>query len=559
MLAEYPDVRFDGPPNGYTGQYPKRYVAIHNTSNDASDTGEADYAEHRTDKTSSHYYCLTPEMRILHEDLTWRPIDQARVGDRLIGIDEFPPQGKRRLVESTVEFVERRTAECVEIELEDGRTLTGTLDHPWLASRRAGNARRSTRTLRAPGRTFGNKGWVWTEANGLAVGDSLLAPLEPWETDDSRRGGYLAALFDGEGCISNSSRAITFAQREGVVLDASKQMLAEAGYTFAASESRANGVTVVAMSGLQSNLKIMGAVRPLRFDAKRIWLGRTVGSRLYPSAMRIAAIRPVGVREVVSIKTSSRTFFAEGVASHNCDRDSITQSLRTEYGANHAGSPTGNRYAISYEITGTNGKSRSWWLANVAWAVLARQMARDCRKWGIPPVLLTVAQMRDGKTKGFVTHDLMRQAWGGTTHTDPGPNFPMDHLLALVRAELNGEDDDMPYTLAQIQAAPWQYLGRGIANNDADPAGNMSTLAVLDTIYRTTLEIAKRVDISPEELVGIQAAAKAGAEQALAGAVDNIVGGVLDGLDPSNLTLDGVEQALRNVLTHGVAPQVAGS
>lgn len=128
------------------------------------------------------------------------------------------------------------------------------------------------------------------------------------------------------------------------------------------------------------------------------------------------------------------------VSSHYyVDGDSITQSLRTEFGANHAGSSTGNRHAIAYEITGTNGRSRSWWLANVAWPLLARQIARDCAKHSIALRLLTVAQMRDGKTTGIVTHDLMRQAWGGTTHTDPGPGFPMDHLLALVAAEM--EDD----------------------------------------------------------------------------------------------------------------------
>jgi hypothetical protein len=28
----------------------------------------------------------------------------------------------------------------------------------------------------------------------------------------------------------------------------------------------------------------------------------------------------------------------------------------------------------------------------------------------------------------------MRLAWGGTTHTDPGPGFPWDHLAASIKA-----------------------------------------------------------------------------------------------------------------------------
>lgn len=173
------------------------------------------------------------------------------------------------------------------------------------------------------------------------------------------------------------------------------------------------------------------------------------------------------------------------------DDDSITQSLRTEYGAAHAGSTTGNRHAIAYEITGSNSKSRAWWLANVEWTVLTRQIARDCRKHGIVPQLLTVAQMRDGRTTGIVTHDLMRQAWGGTTHTDPGPNFPLDHLIALVRAELDGGDMttaaeflailEDPRVAAKMRAFAWQYTGGGL------PAGASSTLAALAQTHLATV------------------------------------------------------------------------
>lgn len=131
---------------------------------------------------------------------------------------------------------------------------------------------------------------------------------------------------------------------------------------------------------------------------------------------------------------------ADTVSSHYyVDNNSLLQSLDTDLRAYHAGSTTGNSYAIAYEITGTNGKSRSWWLGNVAWALLARQIAADCREHAIEPRLLTVAEIKAGKLTGIITHDQMRQAWGGTTHTDPGANFPLDHLLALVRAEM-GDD-----------------------------------------------------------------------------------------------------------------------
>lgn len=141
----------------------------------------------------------------------------------------------------------------------------------------------------------------------------------------------------------------------------------------------------------------------------------------------------------------------DSVSSHYyADGNSVIQALDTDLVAWHAGSSTGNARAIAYEITGVNGWTRAQWLARVAWPLLARQIAKDCREHDIEPRILTVAQMQDGRSTGLVTHDLMRRAWGGTDHTDPGPNFPMDHLLDLVRAELNGA------TMADVALTPLQ-------------------------------------------------------------------------------------------------------
>lgn len=157
----------------------------------------------------------------------------------------------------------------------------------------------------------------------------------------------------------------------------------------------------------------------------------------------------------------------DGVSSHYyVDATSLVQSLRTEYRAHHAGSSTGNTYAIAYEITGTNSKSRAWWLANVQWDLLARQIARDCKRWGIVPRTLTIAQMKDGHTSGIVTHDQMRQAWGGTTHTDPGPGFPLDYLIERVQQYMEGDD----VTEAEMIAACRKAMA-----SMADEAANRST------------------------------------------------------------------------------------
>jgi hypothetical protein len=59
-----------------------------------------------------------------------------------------------------------------------------------------------------------------------------------------------------------------------------------------------------------------------------------------------------------------------------------------------------------------------------------------CKKHGIPVRRLTVAQIKDGVSKGFAAHSDIQKAFPSTGHTDPGPNFPWSHFLALVRKQL---------------------------------------------------------------------------------------------------------------------------
>lgn len=202
------------------------------------------------------------------------------------------------------------------------------------------------------------------------------------------------------------------------------------------------------------------------------------------------------VKKYIAIHNTSNDATAEGEASYArrredrvssqyyCDNNSLLQSLDTALRAYHAGSSTGNSLAIAYEITGTNSKTRAWWLANVAWPLLARQIAADCREFGIAARLLTVAEIKAGKLTGIITHDQMRQAWGGTTHTDPGPNFPLDHLLALVQAELNG--DDMP-TPEEYAKAVWTY-------NSGSSLNPVQTLTLLRQAAATSTALLPKLD-----------------------------------------------------------------
>lgn len=207
----------------------------------------------------------------------------------------------------------------------------------------------------------------------------------------------------------------------------------------------------------------------------------------------------------------------DGTSSHYyVDNNSIVQSLNTDWCAGHVGSLEGNTYGISYEITGVNGWSRTTWLSNVAWELLARQVAIDCKQFGILPRLLTIAEMRGGTAKGFITHDMARQAWGGTDHTDPGPGFPMDHLLGRVSALIG---DDMP-TGPEITSHVWDWGPAPDGYNMRDHMLNAERSAA--KALALVEKLLEESGIDPEELEAIKAAASAGAEAGVAKGADEL-------------------------------------
>ncbi|MFI6228871.1 N-acetylmuramoyl-L-alanine amidase [Micromonospora echinospora] len=182
-------------------------------------------------------------------------------------------------------------------------------------------------------------------------------------------------------------------------------------------------------------------------------------------------------------EASYATRRTDGVSSHfYVDHDSITQSLDTDARAGHAGSRNGNENAIAIEITGANGWSRQRWLDNVAWDRLAHVLAVLCREYGIQPRRASVAEMKaNPQVRAFYGHNDMRLAWGGTTHTDPGPNFPWDYLLTKVQRALAGEDDDMP-TADEVAAEVWSqpYRDYNLPPVNGNPQTRPASQILLD-------------------------------------------------------------------------------
>jgi N-acetyl-anhydromuramyl-L-alanine amidase AmpD len=122
------------------------------------------------------------------------------------------------------------------------------------------------------------------------------------------------------------------------------------------------------------------------------------------------------------------------------DQNSTVQCVRTTDRANSA-FWHGNRIGIQHELCGTL-QTRAQWLDAASYGTLqraARQIARDCLRWKIPARRLTVAETRaayySGGAGGICGHNEITYAFpeDNGNHTDPGPQFPWDVLIGLVR------------------------------------------------------------------------------------------------------------------------------
>lgn len=374
---------------------------------------------------ASWHYCVAPETRILCADLVWRRACELTAGVRLLGTQESLDQQRRgqtrTLQECVIRAVARRVAPRLRLQISDGREVVCSTDHRWLAM----NRKR---------KVFNWCGsWQWTAACELQPGDAICCPFTPWGPGRGYDWGYLGGILDGEGTWHTASTAqVEFSQKDGPVLRRALRVLDTYGITYNV-QARPNGVNVVLISGINATLELLGRSRPDRLLEGSRYLGRALRSRTYETRVFVASVDAIDEGDVVSLETSSHTYFAEGMVSHNCiDADSTIQNLYDELIAWHA--PGANRTGIGIELAGRAKQTAEDWADEFSRDTLARAarlVAYLCVKWNIPPEFVDRDGLKRGDA-GVTTHNEVTFAFGKTDHTDPGKAFPMDDFLAQV-------------------------------------------------------------------------------------------------------------------------------
>ena len=125
------------------------------------------------------------------------------------------------------------------------------------------------------------------------------------------RRGWLAGFFDAEGSNSTSLR---MSQVDARTLDRARRYAAALGFNFTLEVRPGRASTLRLVGPVHERVRFLSTVRP----AIRRKLDAVLGWQMRLPPERILAIEPGPTMDVVDIQTSTGTFFAGGLATHNC-------------------------------------------------------------------------------------------------------------------------------------------------------------------------------------------------------------------------------------------------
>jgi deoxycytidylate deaminase len=283
------------------------------------------YAD-RTYKYDHVVHCTAPSHRTLTTDLRWVELGGVKIGDTLIGFNEFPlTRSGRKYRKSVVEHVDFAKEPVFRVIFNDNSKIICTAEHLWLLGVRSNNVRRWRRTdeLLIPPKN------PRLTKDGLAHHSSKIYKLfTPWTTATDYDAGYLAGLLDGEGSISKQGHTLQFAQRPGVVLDEALRLLKARAQDFnlwtqsfpmQGGLGKKDCLAAHIRGKLPERLSFLGTIRPKRLLGK---LNPDKFGRMHSSPHRIRcvmAVEPAGTQEIVKVQTSTHTMIVEGFPMHNCE------------------------------------------------------------------------------------------------------------------------------------------------------------------------------------------------------------------------------------------------
>lgn len=261
--------------------------------------------------------CLHPDTRVLTADLCWVPVGGVEEGDFLIAVDEFPPGGRgagRRMQTAIVEASRVVQEPAYELVFDTGQRITATAPHRFLSRKRS-----QTET-------------VWRTVDRLRVGDVIRYVTQPWGAADYED-GWMGGMLDGEGsggAKGAGGAEFCLSQVYGPVYDRMTQYFEARGYTSfhedppdlrvptTSSKFGWKPVGKISIARMDEIFRLIGQARPTRHLVKEWWVGKELpGKRSGFGWAEVVEIVSHKVQSMIDLQTSTKTFIAEGLVSHN--------------------------------------------------------------------------------------------------------------------------------------------------------------------------------------------------------------------------------------------------
>jgi len=260
--------------------------------------------------------CLGFGTRVLTTNLEWKCVEDLTMEDKLVAFDEEKTRsenggpGYRRWQLADITCLQRDVENCYEILFDDGKKVTATGEHKWLCH--AYNRKK--------------EGMQWRRTDEL-MEDKTLIPyiIPPWEEDRSYGAGYLAGAFDADGTLyqTGTMTTVKFCQIDNIVQQTVKRLLEERSFDYLENVCRAEGrnytwTTTMIKGGIAEQLRFLGQLRPKRLLERFDLLNMSrrmcnKGGKI----RKVISVKNVGVKSIIRIATSTKTFFAEGMPTHN--------------------------------------------------------------------------------------------------------------------------------------------------------------------------------------------------------------------------------------------------
>jgi len=252
-------------------------------------------------------FCVGPNTRILKADLTWTSAEDLKVGDELIGFDENLANyscWKLCMVKAIKVVVQP----SYKVTTDLGSVICSG-EHRWATN---------------------GPVWKYTATQNLKVGDEIPFFAQPWEFEDSFDSGWMSGIFDGEGSLSIDC-PLQFGQKPGAVLDRGVRILTERGFNTKISPNGSGVMNVRVQGGVGEYLRGLGIFKPTRLSQNhsKIWFGRRIRTKVNRYAV-VQNIEQLGEMEVIGIETTTGTFIAEGLLSHNSQIEYRLQAILSQ-------------------------------------------------------------------------------------------------------------------------------------------------------------------------------------------------------------------------------------